>query len=105
MSSDVCLSCPGPVDLSVLLPHLAGVIIEAVTAAAGLLLVTARARADEAACPGCGTVSALVHSRYARTLADAAAGGRPVAIALTVRRFFCTAPGCRARRSPSRSTA
>ena len=91
---DVCFSCPGPVDLSVLLPHLAGVIIEAVTAAAGLLLVTARARADEAACPGCGTVSARVHSRYARTLADAAAGGRPVAIVLTVRRFFCTAPGC-----------
>jgi transposase len=91
---DVCLSYPGPVDLSVLLPHLAGVIIEAVTAAAGLLLVTARARADEAACPGCGTVSARVHSRYARTLADAAAGGRPVAIVLTVRRFFCTAAGC-----------
>ena len=44
--------------------------------------------------PGCGTVSARVHSRYARTLADAAAGGRPVAIALTVRRFFCTALGC-----------
>jgi transposase len=70
------------------------VIIEAVTAAAGLLLVTGRARADETACPGCGTVPARVHSRYARTLADAAAGGRPVAIVLTVRRFFCTAPGC-----------
>jgi transposase len=94
MSSDACLSCPGPVDLRVLLPHLAGVIIEAVTAAAGLLLVTGRARADETACPGCGTVPARVHSRYARTLADAAAGGRPVAIVLTVRRFFCTAPGC-----------
>jgi transposase len=76
------------------LPHLAGVIVEAVTAAAGLLLVTARARAPEAACPGCGTVSRRVHSRYRRTLADAAVGGRPVAIALTVRRFFCAGPGC-----------
>jgi transposase len=91
---DVFLSCPGPVDLGVLLPHLAGVIVEAVTAAAGLLLVTAAARAPEAACPECGTVSDRVHSRYCRTLADAAVGGRPAAIALTVRRFFCTAPGC-----------
>jgi transposase len=77
------------------LPHLAGVVVEAVTAAAaGLLLVTARARAPEAACPGCGTVSGRVHSRYCRTLADAAVGGRPVVIALAVRRFFCAAPGC-----------
>ena len=90
----VFLSCPGPVDLGVLLPHLAGVIVEAVTAAAGLLLVTARARAPEAACPKCGTVSRRVHSRYCRTLADAAVGGRPAAIALTVRRFFCPDPGC-----------
>jgi transposase len=91
---DVCLSCPGFVDLGVLLPHLAGVVVEAVTAAAGLLLVTARARAPEAACPGCGTVSDRVHSRYCRTLADAAVGGRPAAIALTVRRFFCADPVC-----------
>jgi transposase len=91
---DVFLSCPGFVDLGVLLPHLAGVIVEEVTAAAGLLLVTARARAPEAACPGCGTVSRRVHSRYCRTLADAAVGGRPAAIVLAVRRFFCAAPGC-----------
>jgi len=90
----VCLSCPGFVDLGILLPHLAGVVVEAVTAAVGLLLVTARARAPESACPGCGTVSDRVHSRYCRTLADAAVGGRPAAIALTVRRFFCADPGC-----------
>jgi len=41
---DVCLSCPGFVDLGVLLPHLAGVTVEAVTTAAGLLLVSASAR-------------------------------------------------------------
>ena len=92
---DVFLSCPGSVDLGVLLPHLAGVIVEAVTAAAGLLLVTARARAPEAACPKCGTESGRVHSRYERRLADAAIGGRQVEIHLEVRRFFCTAPGCR----------
>ena len=86
---DACLSCPGPVDLGVQLPHLAGVTDEEVTAAAGLLLVTARARAPEAACPRCGAVSRRVHSRYARTLADAAIGGRQTVILLAVRRFFC----------------
>jgi transposase len=91
---EVCLSCPGLVDLGVLLPHLAGVIAGEVTAAAGLLLVAARARAREAACPTCGTVSGQVRSRYARTLADAAIGGRPAVIVLEVRRFFCPAPGC-----------
>jgi hypothetical protein len=90
----VLLSCPGSVELGVLLAHLAGVIVEAVTAAAGLLLVAARARPPEAACPKCGTLSGRVHSRYARTLADAAIGGRPVAIVLAVRRFFCADPGC-----------
>jgi hypothetical protein len=69
---DVCLSCPGFVDLGVLLPHLAGVTVEAVTTAAGLLLVSASARAPGAACPGCGTVPDRIYSRYSRTLADAA---------------------------------
>jgi hypothetical protein len=59
LQGDVCLSCPGAVELGILLPHLAGVIIEGVAVAAGLLVVTARARATEAACPECGTVSRL----------------------------------------------
>jgi transposase len=91
---DACLSCPGAVELGVLLPHLAGVIVEEAAVAAGLLLVTARARAAAAACPKCGTASGRVHSRYCRRLADAAAGGRQVEIRLAVRRFSCRAPGC-----------
>ena len=91
----VCLSCLGPVDLGVLLPHLAGVIVEAVTPAAGLLLVTARARAPE------GSVHE-VRYRVAPGPQPLSPGrwptprweGRPVAIALAVRRFFCAAPGC-----------
>jgi transposase len=63
--------------------------------AAGLVCVRARARADTAACPACGTVSGQVHSRYDRRLADAPVGGRRVMIRLTVRRFFCAAPGCK----------
>jgi len=92
---DVCLSCPGAVELGVLLPHLAGVVVEGVVAAAGLLLVLARARPGTASCPACGTVSARVHSRYARRLADAAIGGRRVMIRLTVRRFFCACAACK----------
>jgi len=38
-----------------------------------------------------------VHSRYCRTLADVAVGGRPVLIRLSVRRLFCEAPGCARR--------
>jgi transposase len=41
--------------------------------------------------------SGRVHSRYSRRLADASIGGRRVMIRLTVRRFFCQAPGCKSR--------
>ena len=92
---DVCLSCPGSVDLGVLLPHLAGVIVEAVTAAAGLLLRDGPGAPPEAACPKCGTVSRRVHSRYCRTLADAAVeGAARWRSRWRWRRFFCAAPGC-----------
>ena len=82
---DACLSCPGAVDLGILLPHLTGVVIEGIAVAAGLLCVWARAQAGEARCPKCGTVSARVHSRYSRRLADEAIGPRRVMIRLTVR--------------------
>lgn len=86
---DVFLSRPGSVDLGVLLPHLARVIVEEIAVAAGLLLVLARARAATAARPKCGTEPGRVRSRYERRLADAAIGGRQVEIHLEVRRFFC----------------
>ena len=46
-------------------------------AAVGLLPVAARAAGEAAPCPACGAVSARVHSRYARRLADAPVRGRP----------------------------
>jgi len=42
-----------------------------------------------ACCPRCRQESARVHGGYWRTVADGAAGGRPVLIALSVRRFRC----------------
>ena len=90
---DGCLSCQHGLELGILLPHLAGVIVEKAELGAAWLCIRARARAEAAACPACGTTSGRVHSRYGRRLADVAIGG-PVLILLTVRRFFCANPGC-----------
>jgi hypothetical protein len=94
LPSDGCLSCQHGHDLEVLLPRLAGVIVEKAELAETWLCVWARARAEEVACPRCGRVSGRVHGRYVRRLADAAIGGRRVVIRLRVRRFFCGWPGC-----------
>ncbi|MCZ4612106.1 ISL3 family transposase [Streptomyces sp. Lzd4kr] len=62
--------------------------------ASGVVRIAACTRELTVACPDCGLVSARVHSRYGRTLADVAVGGRPVVIGLSVRRLFCDGPGC-----------
>ena len=90
-----CMSGQQGIGFPVLLPHLAGVDVENAEVIGARLCIWARARAADAACPGCGALSARVHSRYQRRLADAAVGGRPVVIRLVVRRFFCDVPGCR----------
>ncbi|WP_189308806.1 transposase family protein, partial [Streptomyces albospinus] len=83
----------------VLLPHLAGVAIEDIRAEHGSVCITASAAARSGQCPGCGTKSQRVHDRYCRRLADAAIGGRPTTIHLTVRRFRCEQPSCPSPRS------
>ncbi|MGI5401342.1 ISL3 family transposase [Streptomyces sp. CA-135486] len=60
-----------------------------------LIAVRARTAAEGAVCPACGSLSARVHSRYVRRLADSAVGRRPVLIELQVRRFRCGQPFCR----------
>ena len=92
-----CLSCPPGHGLEVLLPHLAGVIVEGAEPVSGLLCIRARARAGEVPCPACDRISRRVHSRYERRLADAPVGGRRVIIRLQVRRLFCDAPACAKR--------
>ncbi|WP_233520264.1 ISL3 family transposase [Prauserella sp. PE36] len=56
--------------------------------------IDARTSETPTACPGCGTVSGRVHSRYDRRLSDTAAAGQEVLIRLTVRRLFCDNPEC-----------
>jgi transposase len=81
----------------VLLPDLTGVVIERIDRVVGGVEIMARVRSSTAACPGCGERSDRVHSRYERSLADAAIGGQPVRIRLRVRRFRCTRTSCARR--------
>lgn len=77
-----------------LVPHLAAVVIERVLRVAGVVEIRARARASDATCPGCGTISQRVHAGYERRLSDLAVAGQPMRIVLAVRRFKCVDSGC-----------
>ena len=88
--------------LVVLLPHLAGLDLVHVEDLGGGVRITARTRTALLACRGCGAVSAQVHDRYRRRLADLACGGRPVSVVLEVRQFCCGSPACPVARSLSR---
>ncbi|MEV6324975.1 ISL3 family transposase [Nocardia sp. NPDC051787] len=61
------------------------------------MIVEAAAATAMAQCPECGTASGRVHSRYRRTLSDAAVAGRAMVLVLIVRRFFCGNTGCAAK--------
>ena len=91
-----CLSCHHGISLGLLLPHLAGVIVEIAELVDGRLRIWAHAGTEVAACRRCGQFSGRVHSTYRRRLADAPVGGHPVMLWLGVRRFFCGNPGCKA---------
>jgi transposase len=80
--------------LMVLFPHLAGLRVHRVEDAGDAVVISASCRAGEACCPECGSPSSRVHGGYSRTLADGAAGGRLVLIALSVRRFRCLRAEC-----------
>ncbi|WP_078888147.1 ISL3 family transposase [Streptomyces sp. NRRL S-118] len=75
-------------------PHLDAVRVERVWVASGVVHIAARTGEWAMACPDCGECSERVHSRYVRSLADLAVGGRPVLIRLSVRRLFCDSPRC-----------
>src|SRR6202046_5007982 len=79
---------------AMLLPHLAGVVIDRAESGPQGVQLWVRPRAGHAVCPRCGGVARRGHSRYGRRLADAPAGGRRVVIRMAARRFFCDAGGC-----------
>ena len=83
--------------LKMFFPHLAELVVEEVTDHGNYVRVAAHTLSAPAACRGCGTSSSRVHGHYRRLLHDLPAGGRPVLIALTVRRLACRNPACRVR--------
>jgi transposase len=89
--------CPAGAEaccLHLFFPSLNDVVIQQVTDREDHVLITARTCGIEAACPGCGTVSARIHGHYRRRVHDLAAGGRAVVIELEVCRFVCGNPTC-----------
>jgi hypothetical protein len=77
-----------------LLPHLRGLVLLKVECTTPAVVITARWWPPGAACPACGTWSTRAHGSYVRCVRDLPAGGRPVVIHLTVRRFLCQDPAC-----------
>ncbi|WP_285773884.1 ISL3 family transposase [Microtetraspora sp. NBRC 13810] len=78
-------------------PHLAELVVDKVTDHGNHVLVTAHIGDGPTPCRTCGTPSSRVHGHYRRLLNDLPAGGRPVLIALTVRRLTCQNPECPVR--------
>lgn len=83
--------------LRMFFPHLAELLVEEVTDHGDYVLVTAYTEGGPASCRACGTISSRVHGRYRRLLHDLPAAGRPVLIALTIRRLTCQNPACPVR--------
>ena len=77
-----------------LLPHLAGVVVERIEQTASGVLIWARVKAKDGVCQSCGSRSRRVHSRYDRRLADVAVAVQPAVLRLRVRRFFCGNENC-----------
>jgi transposase len=77
----------------VLLPG-AGLVLEQAALRGEIVHLSVRRDVPGASCPGCGTHSDAVHSRYARRLGDLPIAGRRAIIDLKVRRFRCRQPQC-----------
>ena len=77
---------------SALVPR--GFVVDDATSDDAGALITVRSVARASACPGCGSPSERVHSRYRRRLADLPISGRPVRLIVLARRFHCDAVLC-----------
>lgn len=78
--------------LSTLVPR--GFMVVDVSSDGEATLISVRPECTSSACPGCGTRSKRVHSKYQRRLADLPIAGRPVRLVLVARRFRCDAVLC-----------
>jgi transposase len=71
-----------------------GLAVEQVLPGPDRITIVATACQPTADCPTCCQSSGRIHSRYERRLADLPWQGRPVAIRVRARRFFCAEPAC-----------
>jgi transposase len=76
------------------LPQLAAATVDSVELGLDLVTFRVRAKAGDAACPGCRKRSSRVHARYERQLADLPLGGRRARVIAGIRRFKCVNRGC-----------
>lgn len=83
--------------LSLLSPATDLIEVDAVADHDAVLHVSAHTVAVTAPCPCCGIVSARIHSRYTRILADLPCCATPIILSLQVRRFFCDVSACSRR--------
>src|SRR5262249_18706450 len=80
-----------------LLPDPNLVRLERIVPAEAAITLVMTTRREQVACPSCGRLTARVHSRYIRALADLPWNGRQVRLHLHTRRFFCSARDCSVR--------
>ncbi len=81
-------------QLTTVLPHLAGLRVEQIRITPATMTVRAAAWPPTACCLACGQGSTRVQSRYQRTVVDRPVGGRQIILLLQVRRFFCQNTDC-----------
>lgn len=77
---------------STLVPR--GFIVDAAVSDGEATLITVRPASNMGVCPGCGTRSDRIHSRYPCRLADLPMAGKPVRLNVVARRFHCDALLC-----------
>jgi len=71
-----------------------GITIDSIDPGANELVIGLACEAPSMPCPQCHQSSFRIHGHYQRTVADLPCAGRTVILALTVRKFVCSTPGC-----------
>ena len=71
-----------------------GFVVENATYDGAITVITVRRATRTGFCPGCGTISERIHSRYHRRVADLPLAGRSVRLVVAARRFRCVADLC-----------
>lgn len=77
---------------SALVPR--GFVIDETASADDSIILAVRSADMSSPCPGCGTRSERIHSRYHRRLTDLPIAGKSVRLVIAARRFYCDAVLC-----------